>query len=89
MQNIASSALALAIIAASSAGGAAQAANVNVITACSKYGSNCVTAKVRLTKLGPQYRSPGGNWIWCEYDCVDTLRRDTVDFWDDQRERAK
>ncbi len=66
------------------AGGASR-----TITACSKYGSNCVTAKVRATRLGPQYLSAGGFWTWCEHDCVDTLRRDTVDFWDDQRERSK
>jgi hypothetical protein len=60
------------------------------ITACSTYGRHgCVTARVRMTRLGPQYRSPGGNWIWCEVDCRDTLRRDTIDFWDDQRERSK
>lgn len=59
------------------------------IVACSKYGSKCISAKVRATDLGLQYRSPGGSWIWCEHDCVDTLRRDTVDFWDDQRERSK
>ncbi|MGQ0456124.1 MAG: hypothetical protein ACT4OU_03570 [Hyphomicrobium sp.] len=59
------------------------------VTACSKYGSRCIVAPVRLTSLGPQYRSPGGNWTWCEHDCPDTLRRDTVDFWDDQRERSK
>jgi hypothetical protein len=60
-----------------------------IIKACSKYGSQCVTARVRETRLGPQYLSPGGNWIWCEYGCRETLRRHTVDFWEDLRERSR
>ncbi len=60
------------------------------ITACSTYGRHgCETAVVRMTELGAQYRRPGGSWTWCEHDCRDTLRRNTVDFWDDQRESAK
>lgn len=60
------------------------------VTACSTYGNHgCVTAKIRQTQLGLQYRSKGGSWIWCEHDCRDTIRRDTVDFWNDQLERSK
>lgn len=60
------------------------------ITACSTYGRHgCVTAQVRVTNLGPQYRRPGGSWTWCEHDCRDTLRRHTIDFWDTQRESNK
>lgn len=63
---------------------------VGSVTACSKYGNHgCVTAKIRQTQLGLQYRSKGGNWIWCEHDCRDTIRRHTVDFWNDQMERSK
>ena len=61
---------------------------VGTVMACSKYGGKCITARVRTTKLGPQYLSPGGTWTWCEERCEDTLRRHTVDFWHDQRERS-
>ncbi len=64
-------------------------AGSHVITACSTYGHHgCETAVVRYTKLGPQYRRPGGSWTWCETDCRDTLRRHTVDFWDTQTESS-
>jgi len=87
-------AIALALAAATACTGLvslaeAKSSDLGTIRTCSKYGSECVTARVRMTNLGPQYLSPGGNWIWCETDCRDTLRRDTVDFWDDQRERSK
>ena len=59
------------------------------VTACSTYGEGCYTAPVRQTSVGPQVRLQGGTWIYCEADCRDTLRRATVDFWHDQRERSR
>lgn len=59
------------------------------VTACSTYGEGCYTAPVRQTSVGPQVRLKGGTWIYCEVDCRDTLRRATVDFWHDQRERSR
>lgn len=59
------------------------------VTACSTYGEGCTTAPVRQTSVGPQVRLKGGTWIYCEVDCQDTLRRATVDFWHDQRERSR
>ena len=59
------------------------------VTACSTYGEGCYTAPVRQTSVGPQVRLKGGTWIYCEVDCQDTLRRATVDFWHDQRERSR
>ena len=60
------------------------------VTACSTYGRHgCYTAPVRQTPLGAQLRLKGGTWIWCEGDCRDTLRRETIDFWDDQRDRNR
>ena len=40
----------------------------------------------RITSLEKQYLSPGGRWRSCRGDCRDQLRRDTVDFWDYQRD---
>ena len=86
----------VAIVVALSSADAAEARKfetkgvTRTVTACSAYGRHgCVTAPVRMTSLGPQFRSPGGNGTWCEHDCRDTLRRATVDFWDDQNERSK
>ncbi|MFN0219109.1 MAG: hypothetical protein ACKVP4_09875 [Hyphomicrobium sp.] len=78
-----------ALSAATSAQSRERGESLGMIKACSTYGRGCVSAPVRMTSLGAQYRSPGGNWTWCEHDCRDTLRRDTIDFWDDQRERSK
>lgn len=61
----------------------------STVTACSRYGSDCYTAPVRQTSLGPKMQLKGGTWIWCETDCRDTLRRETVDFWQDQMERSR
>jgi hypothetical protein len=81
--------MALAVATPALAGPQAEAAGAT-ITACSTYGHHtCVTAQVRQTPLGPQFRKKGGAWNWCEGDCRDTLRRDTVDFWDDQSERNR
>ena len=70
----------------------AVAANLKsaTVTACSTNGRHgCYTAPVRQTPLGPQMRLKHGTWIWCEGDCRDTLRRATIDFWDDQRDRGR
>lgn len=83
---------AVVFVALSSLMPVAAAANSKLptVTACSTYGRHgCYTAPVRQTPLGPQMRLKGGTWIWCEGDCRDTLRRETIDFWDDQRERNR
>jgi hypothetical protein len=52
------------------------------VTAESRYGGGTVTAPARLGPNGrPQIRLPGGTWIDCRQTCSDTLRRETVDFW--------
>lgn len=69
---------------------AAAKSQPTTVTACSTNGrSGCYTAPLRQTTLGPQMRLKGGTWIWCEGDCSDTLRRATIDFWDDQRDRNR
>jgi hypothetical protein len=59
------------------------------VTACSKYGSQCYTAKLVHSRVGWKMRLKGGTLIDCGVTCDDTLRRATVDFWHDQRERSR
>ena len=85
------SAMALAALVSvftSAAGIARPYANV---TAYSRYGNGEVRAPVRAAEFGYQVKLPGGPWIYCEktsllFDrdrpCSETLRRQTIDFWD-------
>ena len=85
-----SAALIIGAMTGASSAEAIAASKNGTVTACSTNGRHgCYTAPVRQTKLGPQMRLKGGAWIWCEGDCRDTLRRATIDFWDDQRERNR
>lgn len=59
------------------------------VTACSKYGSKCYTAKLVRSPVGWKMRLKGGTLVDCSETCRDTLRRETVDFWHDQRERNR
>lgn len=58
------------------------------VTACSRYGNGCYSAPVRAGRFGPEMRLKGGTWIDCKGSCKDTLREETIDFWDTQRERG-
>jgi hypothetical protein len=52
------------------------------VTAESRYGTATVTGAVRTGPHGrPEVQLPGGTWIECGRSCRDTLRRETVDFW--------
>lgn len=52
------------------------------VVAESRYGHGSVTGPVRMGRTGAQVRLPGGNWIDCARNCADTLRRETVDIWE-------
>jgi hypothetical protein len=61
-----------------------------LVTACSWQNSDrCYTARIVPHRLGPKLQLKSGMLIDCAGDCRDTLRRETVDFWDDQRERSR
>jgi hypothetical protein len=52
------------------------------VTAESLYGTGTVSGPVRVGPKGRrEVRMPGGTWIECGRSCSDTLRRETVDFW--------
>lgn len=55
------------------------------IIAESNFGSRRQAAPVRHSALGDQVKLPGGSWADCEITCEYTLRRLSVDFWEDQQ----
>ena len=54
------------------------------VVAESRFGNGTVIGTVRQTRLGPQVRTPGGNWLYCKRSCSETLRVNTVDFWQNE-----
>lgn len=54
-----------------------------VVVAESFHGHGSVTAPVRRNSKGRlEVGLPGGTWYECAFSCSDTLRRQTVDFWE-------
>lgn len=51
------------------------------VVARSDFGNGTVSGPVRLTSKGPQVQLPGGTWVYCRQSCSETLRVETVDFW--------
>lgn len=65
------------------------------VTAYSDYGNGRVRAPVRAAQFGYQVKLPGGPWLYCEKNslffgrngpCSETLRRESVDFWETRSE---
>ena len=55
------------------------------VTAESRFGHGDVSGPVRIGPRGArEVRMPGGTWIECRQGCADTLRRETVDFWENR-----
>ncbi len=59
----------------------------DAVTGCSRFGRGCVSGPIRRGRYGPEVRLPGGTWYGCAGDCRDTLRAETVDFWDEHQRR--
>lgn len=55
------------------------------VVAESRFGNGTVVGPIRQTRVGLQVRTPGGNWLDCERTCSETLRVNTVDFWQNQQ----
>ena len=64
------------------------ARKVSKVSVCSSYGNGCYSATVRRGRFGPEMRLKGGTWIDCRGDCRETLREETVDFWETQNDKA-
>lgn len=50
--------------------------------AVSRYGNGTVSGPVRRGPTGYEVRLPGGTWIACRRSCAETLRVETVDFFE-------
>lgn len=74
-------ATALLLGAAAMASGPAVEAAGGTAVAESKLGNGTVTGPIRQGKNGLEVRLPSGRWIDCRMSCSETLRVETVDFW--------
>lgn len=54
------------------------------VVAESRFGNGQVVGPVRRTSVGWQVKTPGGSWLHCARSCSETLRVNTVDFWENQ-----
>jgi hypothetical protein len=53
-----------------------------VVVAQSRYGNGSIRAAVRRAGLGWKVQLPGGRWVYCRRSCAETLRAETVDFFE-------
>ena len=51
------------------------------VTAESHWGNGRASGPVRQGRHGPEVRLPGGTWVECVRSCSETLRKETVDYW--------
>lgn len=56
------------------------------VVAHSRHGNGSVNGTVRHTSKGAQVQLPGGTWEYCRRSCSETLRVETVDFWEGRQE---
>lgn len=54
----------------------------DVAVAESRFGNGTVSGPVRATSVGYEVRKPNGTWIACRRSCSETLRVETVDFFE-------
>jgi hypothetical protein len=53
-----------------------------VVIAKSRFGNGTMQGQVRHARLGWEVRLPGGRWVYCRRSCSETLRVETVDFFE-------
>ena len=55
------------------------------VTAESRFGHGTVSGPVRVARAGNrEVKLPGGTWITCGRSCAETLRVESVDFWENK-----
>lgn len=61
-----------------------QAPAGDVVVAESRFGHGTVSGAVRQGRTGLEVQLPGGTWIACRKSCSETLRVESVDFWENR-----
>ncbi len=57
----------------------------NYVTAESRHGNGAISGQVRPGRRGGlEVQLPGGTWVGCRRSCSETLRAETIDFWENQ-----
>src|ERR1044071_9590706 len=59
------------------------------VVAESQWGHGSIRAPIRRVANGLQVQLPRGTWINCGRSCSQTLRQQTVDYWDSNGPQAK
>jgi hypothetical protein len=54
----------------------------DVAVAVSRFGNGTISGPVRVTSTGYEVRKPNGTWIACRRSCAETLRVETIDFYE-------
>jgi hypothetical protein len=75
-------AAAFAAAAPAAQAGTRRAGEPAVVVAESRHGNGSVSGPVRRVATGYEVRLPGGTWVGCRRSCAETLRVETVDFWE-------
>jgi hypothetical protein len=64
--------------------GRRQADSEGVIVAQSRHGNGAVQGLVRAGRKGYEVQLPSGTWIACRRSCEETLRVETIDYWENE-----
>lgn len=59
-------------------------ADAEYVIAESRFGHGTVQGAVRPGRNGYEVQTPGGNWLECARSCSETLRVETIDFWENR-----
>jgi hypothetical protein len=76
-------ATAVAVLAAASSVSAGGSKSGHVVVE-SQFGHGTVSGPVRDGRHGLEVRLPGGTWLDCARSCAETLRTESVDFWENR-----
>lgn len=52
------------------------------VIAHSRFGNGSISGAVRPAQFGYQVRLPHGTWVDCRRSCAETLRVETIDYWE-------